>query len=133
MFDIIQDIICTIISFSFNNLRLICEINKEDVESQIIFWNELNSVMEKIGHLNLEFVGFMANEAGENWTAIYNGGHSNIFISREHSFLFHWGQSLQKHTKKYVLATFRAKHIEMCEQWRPAQSKEHANKQALAF
>ena len=114
----------------------ICESKEEDAESQIIFWNQLNSVMEKLGHQKPEFAGFMADEAGANWTAIrtvYNGGPNNVLVGRERSCLFHWEQSLQKHTKKFVLAAHRAKHIELCEQWRLAQTEEHANKQALVI
>ena len=39
----------------------ICESKEEDAESQIIFWNQLNSVMERLGHQKPEFAGFMAD------------------------------------------------------------------------
>ena len=42
----------------------ICESKEEDAESQIIFWNQLNSVMEKLHHQKIEFASFMPDEAG---------------------------------------------------------------------
>ena len=64
----------------------ICESKEEDAESQIIFWNQLNSVMEKLGHQEPEFAGFMADEVGANWTSIhtiYNGEPNNVLVGRE--------------------------------------------------
>ena len=83
----------------------ICETKEEDTDSQILFWNYLNEVMKQQGHPPADFVGFMADEAGANWIAIrtvFNGGHDNVLIDRERSCLFHWEQSLQKNTKKFV-------------------------------
>ncbi len=75
----------------------------------------------------------MADEAGANWIAVrtvYNGGADNVLEGRERSCLFHWEQSLQKHTKKLVLPQSRHKHLDMCETWRLARTPELAKKQA---
>ena len=113
-----------------------CESKEEDAESQIIFWRQLNSVMQRLGYPQPEFADFMADKVVANWTAIctvYNGGPHNVLIRREHSCLFHWEPSLQKHTKKFFLARYRDKHIEMCENWRLLETEESANVQALAI
>ena len=49
---------------------------------------------------------------------------------REHSGLFHWEQSLHKHTKKLVLPQYRHVHLDMCETWRLARTSESAKIQA---
>lgn len=89
--------------------------------------------MELSGHDRADFSGFMANEAGANWMAIracYNGGPDNILVGRERSCLFHWEQSLQKHTRNLVPKEKQKVHIEMCEVWRNSKSYEMASKQA---
>ena len=103
----------------------ICESKEEDEESQILFWRQLNSVMERCGHEPPNFVGFMSDEAGANWLAIravYNGGRHNVMEGRERSCLFHWEQSLQKHTKKHIIAEGQMHHIEIYEAWHLAKT-----------
>ena len=81
----------------------ICKCKEEDEDSQILFWRNLNAVMECCGHDPPDFAGFMSDEAGAIRLAIgsvCNGGPQNIMEGRERSCLFHWEQSLQKHTKK---------------------------------
>ena len=114
----------------------ICECKEEDEDSQILFWRNLNAVMERCGHDPPDFAGFMSDEAGANWLAIrfvYNGGPQNIMEGRERSCLFHWEQSLQKHTKKLVNVEKQSDHIQMCEAWRLARTSEKAALHALAL
>lgn len=111
----------------------ICEVKEEDAESQILFWTNLNGVMERCGHDPPDFAGFMSDEAGANWLAIrtvYNGGPQNVMEGRERSCLFHWEQSLQKYTKKFVPTEKRRHHIELCETWRLAKTTELATIQS---
>ena len=111
----------------------ICEMKEEDAEAQILFWKSLNNVMQEKGFPPADFAGFMADEAGANWIAIrtvYNGDAENVLEGRERSCLFHWEQSLQKHTKKLVLPQYRHIHLDMCETWRLARTLESAKKQA---
>ena len=92
--------------------------------------------MQEKGFQLANFAGFTADEAGANWIAIrtvYNGDAKNVLEGQERSCLFHWEQSLQKHTKKYVLPTYRKKHIELCEKWRLAETEEHAQLQASSI
>lgn len=111
----------------------ICETKEEDADTQILFWQSLNSVMQMEGFPDADFAGFIADEAGANWIAIrtvYNGGPEHILEGRERSCLFHWEQSLHKHTKKSVLPQHRGAHIELCELWRLAKSRQAATLQA---
>lgn len=111
----------------------ICETKEEDAESQILFWESLNSVMIQSGYEAADFAGFMADEAGANWIAIrtvYNGGPNNVLEGRERSCLFHWQQSLHKHAKKLIPKEHVNTHIEMCETWRNCQNTIEARVQA---
>ena len=104
----------------------ICEFKEEDTESQILFWENLNAVVENAGYDTPDFAGFMADEARANWNAIravYNGGQDNIMEGRERSCLFHWKQSLQKYTRKLIPAEKQQEHINICEEWRACKTK----------
>lgn len=45
----------------------ICETKEEDEDSQVLFWKNLNAVMEQSGYDTPDFAGFMSDEAGANW------------------------------------------------------------------
>lgn len=108
----------------------ICETKEEDADTQILFWESLNSVVAASGYAPPDFAGFMADEAGANWIAIrtvYNGGPDSIMEGRERSCLFHWQQSLQKYTKKFVPSSKQREHIDLCEKWRCSATKELAS------
>lgn len=114
----------------------ICETKEEDEESQVLFWNNLNAVMKQCGHDPPDFAGFMADEAEANWLAVrrvYNGGPHNVMEGRERSCLFHWEQSLCKHTKKLIPAHKQRDHIDMCESWRLAKTEEIASLQSRSI
>ena len=103
----------------------ICNMRGEDTEAQRMFWEKMNDVMLRCGHAPADFCGFMADEANANWKAIrqvFNNG--NVMEGRERSCLFHWTDSLNKHTAKYVQPGFQDEHKQMCAQWRTARSKE---------
>lgn len=109
-----------------------CEMKEEDTESQTLFWEMLNSTMMRHGHSPADFHGFMADEAQANWRAVrkvFNGGPDNELVGRERSCLFHWAQSLEIHTTKYVHKEHQRKHKELCEQWRVSRTKEEATLQ----
>lgn len=111
----------------------ICDTKEEDTDTQILFWNCLNNVMKFQGYPLANFAGFMADEAGANWAAIrmvFNGGPNNIMDGRERSCLFHWEQSLHKHSKKYLTNEMEKTNIEMCEVWRMSPSIDCAKVEA---
>ena len=69
-----------------------CEMKEEDIKSQVLFWQMINRTMQHCGYHPANFHGFMANEAGENWSAartVFNGGPKNIMEDRECICLFH--------------------------------------------
>ena len=77
----------------------------------------------------------MSDEAGANWVAIrtiFNEGPDNMMDGRERSCLFHWEQSLQKHSKRLVSKENFQVHLDMCEVWRKSPTdilaREQANK-----
>lgn len=112
----------------------ICETKEEDCESQVLFWRNLNHVMEVCDLDPPDFAGFMSDEAGANWSAIrtvYNGGPKNVLEGRERSCLFHWEQSLQKYNRKWIPVDKQQVHIAMCESWRLAKSKDQATQEVI--
>lgn len=81
----------------------ICDMRGEDTEAQMMFWEKMNDVMLRCGHAPVHFCDFMADEANANWKVVqqvFNNG--NFMEGRERSCLFHWTDSLNKHTAKYV-------------------------------
>ena len=96
----------------------VCEMKEEDKTSQVLYWHCLNEVMATHGFDAAKFFGFMADEAQANWNAVrevFNEGEE--MVGRERSCLFHWEQSLNGHTTKYVIKTSQGQHKEMCEKW----------------
>ena len=113
----------------------VCDTKEEDTETQILFWNCLNEVLQQQGFPPADFAGFMSDEAGANWAAIrtvFNEGPDNMMDGRERSCLFHWEQSLQKHSKRLVSKENFQVHLDMCEVWRKSPTdilaREQANK-----
>lgn len=101
----------------------------EDTLAQIKFWEMLNQVMKKNGLQAVSFCGFMADEAIANWNAIrqvYGQGQSIPMLGQERSCLFHFKDSLHKHTKKCIVKDKRQQHIELCESWRNATNEDDA-------
>jgi hypothetical protein len=76
--------------------------------------------------LKSNFKGFVANNAQVNWNnirIIY--GSRNLFIKmvdKKCTCLFHWIQSLDKHTKKLIKPTFQDQHNILCHQYKNAKS-----------
>ena len=105
----------------------ICDMRSEDSDAQSMFWEKINDVMLKNGHEPADFYGFMADEAHANWKAIRQVFNNGIPLEgRERSCLFHWTDSLNKHTIKYVVQGFEEEHKKLCTQWRCAKSEEDA-------
>jgi hypothetical protein len=62
--------------------------------------------------------GFMADSTQANWNVvkvIYNSGDATIPMKdQERMCLFHWVQSLEKHTKEDIRANLQHQHRELC-------------------
>jgi hypothetical protein len=47
-----------------------CDMQSKDCDAQIVFWKNLNVVMEMNGVVYTNFKGFMADSAHANWNAV---------------------------------------------------------------
>ena len=107
----------------------VCEMKEEDTTAQILFWEMMNEVMLNNGHPLADFRGFMADEANANWIAVrtvYFGGAKNKSPSKERSCLFHWAQSMVRHTSKCIRPAFQEEHKILCRKWLDAPSEHGA-------
>jgi len=70
-----------------------CNMQSEDTEIQMQFWNCLNTVMARQGLHHPNFKGFMADSAMANWNAVrivYGNGKANEKMeNRERTCLLH--------------------------------------------
>ena len=71
---------------------------------------------------DIQFKGFMADSAQANWNAVqivYGGGDPTVPMEEwERTCLFHWMQSLEKHTKADIRGDLQEQHRQLCKQWR---------------
>ena len=115
----------------------VCDMQSEDVEAQLVFWKNLNVVAARHGISDPQFKGFMADSAQANWNAlriIYGSGDAKIQMEdRERTCLFHWTQSLEKHTKADIRPDLQEQHRHLCKQYKNANSLEEAKTKYLAI
>ena len=108
-----------------------CDMQSEDTEAQLVFWKNLNSVMERNGVAAPNFKGFMADNAQANWNAVRilygNGNKEDKMEDRERSCLFHWTQNMVQYTEKYFPEELREQHKKMCNQYRTATTLTEAD------
>ena len=93
--------------------------------------------MARNGVPNVQFKGFMADSAQENWNAVRivygTGNKEDPMPDRERTCFFHWTQSLEKHTNAYIVSTFQDQHRTLCKQYKNARSMEEAETRYLAI
>lgn len=108
-----------------------CDMQSEDCKAQILFWQNLNLVMESNGFKVPNFKGVMADSAQANWNAVRivygNGKKEDPMADRERTCLFHWTQSMVIHTEKHIPEELWEQHKKMCHQRRKAQTMEEAD------
>ena len=79
-------------------------------DAQVVFWKNLNAVMERHDVPHPQFMGFMADSAQTNWNAVRimygNGNPADHMEDQERTCFFHWSQSLEKHNKQYIVEEF---------------------------
>jgi hypothetical protein len=96
----------------------ICDMHSEDAVAQSVLWKNLNVVIARHGIPKPKFKGFMADSAQANWNAfrvIYGSGDAAIPMKdQERTCLFHWIQSLEKHTKADIRADLQDQHPLLC-------------------
>jgi hypothetical protein len=70
-----------------------CDMQSKDCDAQIVFWKNLNAVMERNGVVHTNFKGFMADSAQANWNAVRviygNGKKEDRMDDRERTCQFH--------------------------------------------
>ena len=107
-----------------------CDMQSEDCDAQIVFWKNLNAVMERNGVVDTNFKGFMADSAQANWNAVRviygNGKKEDRMDDRERTCQFHWTQSMVKYTEKYIPEELWEQHKKMCHQYRTARTMDEA-------
>ena len=108
-----------------------CDMQSEDCEAQIVFWRNLNLVMETNGVVEPNFKGFMADSAQANWNAVRiiygNGKKEDRMVDWERTCQFHWTQSMVKYTEKYIPEELWEQHKKMCHQYRMARTMDEAD------
>lgn len=90
-----------------NLLTIACyDMQFEDDIPQIFFWENLDSTLTKNRVVNVNFKGFIANNAHANWivnTKIYSEGEPILpVVGCKRTPFFHWSQRLDKVTQKYI-------------------------------
>jgi len=80
-----------------------CHMQSKDYAAQVLFWRNINSILEWYGVLKTQFKGFMASSAQTNWNVVrtvYASGDIDIPMEyRKRTCLLDWTQSMEKHTK----------------------------------
>ena len=97
-------------------------MQSEDAAAQMVLWKNLNVVIARHGVPSPKFKGFMADSAQANWNAvrvIYGSGDATVPMKdQESTCLFHWVQSLEKHTKADIRADLQHQHRQLCRQYK---------------
>ena len=106
----------------------VCKMQLEDVATQSVVWKNLNVVMARHSVWSINLKGFMADSALANWNTVHiiygSGDATETMVDKEKTCLFHWTQSLEKHTKATSVKTSNpniknsASSIKMQSQWR---------------
>ena len=103
----------------------------------MVFWKNVNDVMARHGVPSPKFKGFMADSAQANWNAvrmIYGSGDATVPMKdQERTCLFHWAQSLEKHTKADIRADLQHQHKQLCRQYKNATSTSESDTRYLAI
>ena len=93
--------------------------------------------MARHGVQSVNFKGFMADSAQANWNAvriIYGSGDATEkMVDKERTCLFHWTQSLEKHTKADIRQDLQSQHQKLCQQYKNAKSMAEAETKYLAI
>jgi hypothetical protein len=108
----------------------VCDMQSEDATAQSILWKNLNAVLARHGVPETKFKEFMADSAQANWNAIrviYGSGNVAIPMKdQKRTCLFHWTQSLEKHTKADIRANLQDQHRLLCKQYKNATSPDES-------
>ena len=116
---------------------VVCDMQLEDVATQSIVWKNINAFMARHGVQSVNFKGFMADSAQTNWNdvrIIYESGDATEKkVDKKRTCLFHWTQSLEKHTKADIRQYLQSQHQQLCQQYKDAKSMAEAETKYLAI
>jgi hypothetical protein len=89
----------------------VCDMHSKDTEVQQLMWIKLNEMMLKHGFPKPNFKGFMVNNTQANWNMVkivYGSRDPSVrMVGKECTCLFHWIQSLNKHTKQLINLSYK--------------------------
>lgn len=97
-----------------------CELRSEDAPSLQTAWRVMRRTCAKWGLKDVQFAGFIADNAAAGWNAIRDefwGGRVNS--CKERSDSFHWAQSVER-AKSDIIPSLRQEHVERLESLRDA-------------
>ena len=104
------------------------DMQSEYYTIQILFWQNLNSVLARSGVPKTNFKGFMVDSAQANWNAVrivYGSGNiAEPMENREQTCLFHWTQSMEKHIVAEIRRNLQDQYRLLCKQHKNATSFE---------
>ena len=102
-----------------------------------MFWQNLNSVLARSSVPKTNFKRFMADSAQANWNAmrvVYGSGNTaEPMENRERTCLFHWTQSMEKHTMADIRRDLQDQHRLLCKQYKNATSPKDSEMRYLAI
>jgi hypothetical protein len=112
-------------------------MQSKDAAAHMVLWKNLNDVMARHGIPKPKFKGFMADSTQANWNVvkmIYGSGDSTIPMKdQERTYLFHWAQSLEKHTKADIHADLQHQHRQLYRQYKNTTSASESETRYLAI
>ncbi len=100
-----------------------CDMESNDVDSQVLMWSSLTRLVKKVGIIeNVNFKGFMANNAQTNFNAMmrmFGFGDPTIpMVGRKHICLMHWVWSMEVHIRHLIKVDLLKEHKRLCHQYK---------------
>ena len=108
-----------------------CDMKSEMADHQKQMWLSLISVMEKHGVRDVNFSGFMADNAQANFNAVrvvFGSGDKSVpMVGKERTCQFHWSQTLDCHTKQFIKLELQEAHKQLCHEYRLCKTRDEAD------
>ena len=115
----------------------VCDMIYEMAEAQEQMLRSMLLVFNQHGMKNMNFKGFMADNAYANFNAvrrIFGSGDKNVPMDgKERTCQFHWSMALNRHTEQLIKPELQGRHIELCNDYRKCRSKADADSAMVAI
>jgi hypothetical protein len=96
----------------------VCDMQSESSDAQTQVWLSMLNILDKNGVSNVNFKGFMCDNAQANFNAVrilFGSGDPTVPMeNKERTCQFHWRMSLECHTKQLIRLNFQAEHMRLC-------------------